>query len=859
MQRYLKIHLRAILLLGCLLFGTAADSQAATYSVVRSFGVLTNVSGFAPQAALVQDAAGAFYGTTSTSEGDYLTGTIFKIQANGAGFQVLKSFSAPVNFTNSNGANPYGGLALSGNTLYGTTYNGGTGGSGNIFSLQTDGTAFTVLTNFPPALLLTNSIGAHPYGGLIVSGGVLYGTTQEGGLNGNGTVFQLNTNGTGLAVLKTFSAIPFGGSMNSDGAMPDGTLVLAGGVLYGTTVNGGTSGNGTLFALNLATTNFTVYHQFTGGNDGASPHGGLALSGSWLFGTASGGGAGFSGTVFMINTSGSGFNTVYSFSGGDDGSTPYGGVVVSGSTIYGATYGTGLGGPANFGNVFSVNTNGSGFNNLYYFNGNTNGANPVAGLILSGSTLYGSTTGVTGQEDTAGGNGTIFAANTNGLAFTNLYTFGYSDGVEPYATLMAAGNAFYGTTYEGGSGGNGTVFRVNPDGSGYTLVKDFSAFGFDDANFVATNGDGANPQGSLAASGGALYGTTYYGGTNGYGTIFGVNTNGSNFASLYSFTGGNDGAYPQAGLVLSGSVLYGSTVFGGANDNGVVFAINTNGSGFQILHTFSATTSGTNFDGASPSAALIMSGNTLFGTALSGGVDGFGTVFSLNASTTNFSTIHSFTGGADGANPYASLLLSGGWLYGATYNGGTNNNGSVFMVATNTATFVTIKNFSALAQNSLGLPTNSDGANPYGGLVFHGNQLYGTTLQGGTNGYGTVFAVNTNGSPASFTNLYSLAFSGGASPYGGLAFSSNSVYGTALDGGAAGDGAVFALALFPQPIPLTIQPFGPNVVLTWTNSAFSLYSSPFVTGPWTKVNGATSPFLTNASGTRQFFELQAPQ
>src|SRR2546422_929481 len=114
----------------------------------------------------------------------------------------------------------------------------------------------------------------------------------------------------------------------------------------------------------VAAQTFTTLHSFTG-SDGAAPFAGLILSGTTLYGTANTGGSSGAGTVFAINTDGTGFTNLHSFTGGSDGATPYGGLVLSGNTLYGtATYG----GSSGNGTVFKVNTDGSGFTNLYSFN-----------------------------------------------------------------------------------------------------------------------------------------------------------------------------------------------------------------------------------------------------------------------------------------------------------------------------------------------------------------------------------------------------------------------------------------------------------------------------------------------------------
>ena len=180
------------------------------------------------------------------------------------------------------------------------------------------------------------------------------------------------------------------------------------------------------------------------------------------------------------------------------------------------------------------------------------------------------------------------------------------------------------------------------------------------------NGDGANPYADLTLSGHTLYGTAANGGSSGYGTVFGVNTDGTGFTNLHIFTGGGDGAQPN-GLILSGNTLYGTAFHGGRSSNGTVFALNTDGTSFTTLYSFTATSipvdqGGNNPDGAWPQAKLILSGNTLYGTAQYGGSSGNGTVFSIKTDGTGFTNLHSFTGGSEGATPCASLVLTNSTL-----------------------------------------------------------------------------------------------------------------------------------------------------------------------------------------------------
>jgi uncharacterized repeat protein (TIGR03803 family) len=397
-------------------------------------------------------------------------------------FSTLYSFTVLNNSTNNDGAIPSSALILSGNTLYGTAEQGGSSGNGSVFALNTDGTSFTNLHSFTatsgsPA---TNSDGAYLRAGLILSGNILYGMAEQGGTNGIGTVFAVHTDGTGFTNLHTFT-----GSI-SDGANPYDSLILSGNTLYGTASGGGSSGKGTVFAVNTDGTSFTNLHSFTAlsapypvgpiystNSDGANPLAGLILSGDTLYGVAANGGSLGFGTVFALNTNGTGFTTLHSFAGPpSEGWDPLGGLILSGTNLYGTTE---YGGSSSKGTVFALNTNGMGFTTLHHFAGTPgDGGNPYAGLILSSNLLYGTTW--------AGGSsnkGAVFVGNPDGTGFTNLYSFTAtagslatnSDGVAPYAGLILSGNILYGAALRGGSLGNGTVFSLTLPLPQLTIIR----------------------------------------------------------------------------------------------------------------------------------------------------------------------------------------------------------------------------------------------------------------------------------------------------------------------------------------------------------------------------------------------------
>jgi len=375
---------------------------------------------------------------------------------------------------------------------------------------------------------------------------------------------------------------------------------------------------------------FTTLHNFDN-EEGANPYGALTLSGNTLYGTTTYGGSARLGILFAIHTDGTSFTNLHTFTGRADGAYPSGRLLLSGNTLFGTTYN---GGSALNGTIFSIHSDGTGFTNLHSFTTlsgpypftNSDGATPYAGLILSGNTLYG-----TAAQGGRAGVGTVFSLLTDGTAFTNLHSFAghTNDGDWPYGSLILSGDTLYGTTQYGGVADNGVVFAVGTNGTGYTNLHIFSATAGD----LYTNSDGAIPYAGLLLLGYTLYGTTQYGGSSGYGTVFKVNTDGTGFTNLHVFIGyPTDGEGPCSGLLRSGESLYGTATSGGTSADGTVFVINTNGRSFTNLYNFSAAsgTFYTNIDGDTPYAELVLTNNTLYGTAFSGGASGYGTVFSLS-------------------------------------------------------------------------------------------------------------------------------------------------------------------------------------------------------------------------------------
>ena len=352
-----------------------------------------------------------------------------------------------------------------------------------------------------------------------------------------------------------------------DGADPQTSLVDVRGTLYGETANGGTStacsgGCGTVFSVTTSGVEKIVY-SFQGGSDGGNPINGLIRVNGNLFGTTSNGGTSNNGTVFRVNPATGRKTIVYNFSGGNDGASPDGGLINLGGVLYGLT--AAGGGPSTVcstgcGTVFSVTPAGAEAV-VYSFACCSDGYGPGYGLANVNGTLY----GTTGEGGYFFG-GTVFSVTTAGIESV-LYSF-LVQGDGPYypaASFITVNGTLYGTTSGGSPYKVGSVFSVTPSGT----VKLVYAF-------KEGTGDGFYPQAGLINVKGTLYGTTTsggaFGGVFGYGTIFSVTKAGAEKV-VYSFRGGIDGANPEAGLINVGGTLYGTTTAGGSAGNGTVFAV----------------------------------------------------------------------------------------------------------------------------------------------------------------------------------------------------------------------------------------------------------------------------------------------
>jgi uncharacterized repeat protein (TIGR03803 family) len=314
------------------------------------------------------------------------------------------------------------------------------------------------------------------------------------------------------------------------------------------------------------------------------------------------------------------------------------------------------GGTLDGGTVFKIDPSGN--ETVLHSFSSLDGTSLYGGVILDAAgNLYGTAT-----FGGAYGSGTVFEMDPSGNV-TVLHNFSYTDGGFPFAGLVRdqSGN-LYGTTVYGGAFGMGTVFKIDSSGD-ETVLHNF-----------AGGSDGANPfAGVILDSSGNLYGVTYNGGVSVSGTVFKIDTEG-NETVLYSFTGSSDGAHPYGGLALdSAGNLYGTTYNGGTLGFGTVFKIDVSGNE-TVLHSFNFT------DGENPygNVTLDSTGN-LYGTTFSGSDAGVGNVFKIDLSG-NMTVLHSFDS-TSGGEPYGGVTPdSAGNLYGTTFGGGSFGYGTVYEI-----------------------------------------------------------------------------------------------------------------------------------------------------------------------------------
>jgi uncharacterized repeat protein (TIGR03803 family) len=650
------------------------------------------------------------YGLTKEG-GSSNAGVIFSYDLITQQYTLLYSFDGSIN-----GANPVGQLMLANNgLLYGVTSKGGLNNGGVLFSFDTGSNMFTKLYDF------TFASGIEPDGGLVEqSTGVLYGVTYRGGLNDKGVIFKFTIAGSSYQNLYDFNAL--------NGENPRGTLVTTpNGYLMGCTTNGGVNSKGVIFGYRASSGTF-VKHVDLSSVSGGNPEGSLIYhpATSKCFGLAAQDGLNGQGTLFQLDTNGTAFLKLYDFqqlTGGH----PKGKIsIASGNRLVGNTYD---GGAANYGTVFTINSNGSNYtaSGIYDFFGV--GANPIGGIIysLSQGKFYGLTSNGGNTS-----NGTLISVDTTNFNLSAVFSFNDAglDGGFPVGGIIKGGNGrVYGTTSKGGVNGLGTVFELDASGINTTKVADFNGTA------------GSDPRGALVETvPGKYIGMTFDGGSFNFGCIYEID------ASLPFPTAAIQklalssglGTYPKGGIIKANNgKFYGLTSSGGVNNDGVLFEYNPITNNYIKRHEFSALTTG-----SAPVGNLVQAANgSLYGTTSSGGANGGGVIFKYNPTDSSFTKVYDFTN-ASGISPEGGLTYNffTNFFYGMTKLGGTNAKGVLFNFQPQTLAYMAYFHFGG-----------TNGEYPSGKLVCSDNgNMYGTTEFGGTNDQGVFFETSNS----SYTKLF---------------------------------------------------------------------------------------------------------
>jgi uncharacterized repeat protein (TIGR03803 family) len=661
------------------------DADGDNYSVLHAF----EGSGHDrhPSSRLIQTPDGSLYGTAAGGGGG--AGAIFRIDPQGQ-YTVLHAFSYSP--TPPGGANPSGLTLASDGLLYGTTRNNG----GTVFRISTDGSDFTVIHD---GYGISNVIQA--------SDGRLYGATVE-------ALYRLDLDGGNYEVIRTF---------NPQDWWPS-DLIEVSGVLYGVSLGGGTNNLGFLYRLDLDGGNYEVLHDFED-VEGQWPRAALFhASDGLLYGTTStGGGQGF-GTVFKLETSGANFSVIHQFDG-RDGGNPAAPLMESAGFLYGTTVGI----------VYRLALGGGSYSVLH---GSLIGAYPAGGLVQDSSGfLYGTASG-----GGAMGTGTVIKIDPSGVTPPeSLHVFVGTDGYGPSAALLLLPDGdLYGSALGGGStgGGAGVLFKLGTDGNDFSLMHAFNAID-----------DGSEPIGRLVpGDDGALYGATYgntstCAGVN-CGSVFKIDTDGSDFTNIHNFSGA-DGQNPSGLMQGSDGDLYGATLTG-VDSGSAVFRMTTAGDDFTVLREF------TPEEGAGIMGSLIEGADGyLYGATRSGGPSGncrnsligCGALFKMEKTGANFSQIHAFNG-VDGALPSGGLLqASDGFLYGLTEATGCDVvSGTLYRIATDGSGFEVLHRFIGMDGSGRADTRFWDRAPVSELLEGADGALYGTTFGGGSGYGGVVFRLD---------------------------------------------------------------------------------------------------------------------
>jgi uncharacterized repeat protein (TIGR03803 family) len=563
------------------------DPSTSTYTVLKYFagsdGALPYCNSF------IQASDGKLYGMTQVG-GSSNGGVIFSFDPSTNAYTVIKNLDGSTGTLANNNL-----VQASDGKLYGTTT------TGTLFSVDPGTFVFTLLANLGGS--------GTTFGTALVqaSNGKLYGLSEGGGASNNGSIFSFDPVSLTLATVKSFSG--------ADGSFPlaNGLIIANDGKMYGTTYGGGANNLGVLFSFDPISASYTLIKSFNG-TDGSGPDGTLfQASNGKLYGLASGGTGG--GVLFSSTLSGT-YSIVHTFGVNNLGNAPSGTMLDAGNgNFYGMTS---QGGKYGAGVIYSYNLASAAYTVIRHFDGTTGGHPEGSFLQVPGGKMYGLTTYGGNNND-----GVIFSFDPSTTTYSVLKNFDGTTGANPYGSLVVANNGkFYGAARNGGNSFNGVLFSFDPSTSTYTVVK------------YLDGTTGGNPNDLVKGIDGKLYGLTTSGGTNSLGVLFSFDPSTNAYTVLKNFDQ-TTGTQPQSGLIqASDGKFYGMQYQGGTNQDGVIFSYDASTNVFKVLKNF------TGPDGSFPYGNLMQASDSkLYGTTSYGGSNNDGVAFSLDIINSTYSKL----------------------------------------------------------------------------------------------------------------------------------------------------------------------------------------------------------------------------
>lgn len=741
------------------LFST--DSSGQNFQLQYNFPV--QVQGAFPVYVEMVPYNGKLYGTTSQG-GTYNSGTLFEYDPTTNIYTKKFDFNAN---TTATGDNPRGGLLLYNNKLYGLTAGGGVNFAGTIFEWDPATNVFTKKYD------LIGSGGALPQSSLKLMNGKMYGTTVGGGASGLGVVFEwdpatntytdlfdLTGPGAGNGWSFYCSVTPYNnkiycasyrGAANDAGALyvidpslPNGSntttikvfdaasgttcnnneMIVYNNKLYGTLINNGGLGQGTLFELNPATNTFTKLVDFNYTNTGGSPIGKLVLNGTKFLGMCNVGGANGQGTIYEWDPANP--STVvkkydFAVSNTNNAVKPICPMVFLNSKFYGLTN---VGGFNDQGTLFEFDYNTATLTKKLNFNTAENGRIPYGRPTLLNGKIYG--TCYTGPQPNVG---CIWEYDPSTTVYSRKYNFdisGSGNGYAPTSSPIAYNNKLYGTTGAGGINGFGVFYEFDPVTNVY-VRKDFQPIG------------GQGPIGEPTLYNGKLYGMTGAGGAGNWGIIYSYDPSTGTLSKLYDVqnSGSNRGS---GGFAVYNNKLYGATSSNGANNYGGVIVYDPSTNTASTVASFSASA------GITINNVPTLYNNKLYWNAQSGGANSYGAVLMLDPATNILTNVFNYTAANNntGIEPKSGLTVSGSHLYGLS-----ELFGEIFVTQFDPATNTLVKKSTYTPASNYNLPVVHNGLTVVPAFIANGTpsscQSFPTVTIDATNNNRWVPILNASG------------------------------------------------------------------------------------------------------------------